>query len=477
MKYLFYFILSVSIGILGFSAATATAATNDFRGVNWADERDNFQDGVIYLSGLDSSDTYESASIVADRVVGQFVSLLGSNTVRMPINESTVFNYWGTYTGAIDKTLEKGKVILCYWAPSNGKPSSMSDFYEMWSTVIDRYADDSNCYFEPINEPYGYSSADLCNFYNDFCNYFLKIPKDRMILDGAGYAQNVQLIGNDSRLDGCLLAVHDYSFFGNLSWLTETQWKTHFQNEVGDYSDRTICTEWGCMMSAGIIDGVSYEKHDYSLTIGDYFFYYCRAISSQLREWNMGSMYWPGLRDGDTYSMTVRTGEGENILLSIVNQSGLDRLKYSWGDDISDTERTIFNSYILIDNRSTNLCIDGMGRNTNGSNAALYSRSYSANQQWLLESVGDYYKIKNRTTGLYLDGAGRTENGSIVVQYGNSASYNQQWNIETDGNYFNIINRATGMYIDGVGATSNGYDLKQYGSSASYNQDWNLIVP
>lgn len=477
MKYLAYFFLSVSISLICFSTATVTAATNDFRGVNWADERDNFQDGVIYVSGLDSSDTYDSASIVADKVVGQFVSLLNSNSVRMPINESTVSNYWGTYTGAIDKALEKGKVILCYWAPSNGKPSNMSDFWEMWSTVINRYGNNSHCYFEPINEPYGYSNQGLCDLYNDFCNYFSNISMGRMILDGAGYAQDVQPIGDDIRLNGCLLAVHDYNFFGSNSWLTETQWKTHLQNEVGNYSYRTICTEWGCPMSAGIDRGIPYEKHDYNSTIGDYYLYYCRAVSSQLREWNMGSMYWPGLRDGDTYSMTTRTGEGGNILLSVVNQSGLDRLRYSWGDNVSNTEKTIFNSYILIANRSTNLCIDGMGRSTSGSNAALYSQSYSTNQHWLLESVGDYYKFKNRTTGLYLDGAGRTENGSIVVQYSSSTNYNQQWNIETNGNYFNIRNRATGMYIDGVGATSNGYDLKQYGGSSSYNQDWSLIVP
>jgi len=30
------------------------------------------------LSGLSLSDTYESASIVADRVIGQFVELLGT---------------------------------------------------------------------------------------------------------------------------------------------------------------------------------------------------------------------------------------------------------------------------------------------------------------------------------------------------------------------------------------------------------------
>ena len=34
--------------------------------------------------------------------MSQFVSKLGANSVRLPINEATVSTYWGTYTGVID---------------------------------------------------------------------------------------------------------------------------------------------------------------------------------------------------------------------------------------------------------------------------------------------------------------------------------------------------------------------------------------
>ena len=84
-------------GSSGFHVQEASAATGSIKGVNWADPEDNFKTGILYVSGLSSSDTYSSASVVADRVVGQFVSLLGSNTVRMPINEATVSGYWSTY--------------------------------------------------------------------------------------------------------------------------------------------------------------------------------------------------------------------------------------------------------------------------------------------------------------------------------------------------------------------------------------------
>jgi hypothetical protein len=158
--------------------------TGGFYGVNWADTRDNFVNGVLYLSGLSSSDTYSSASTVADTVISQMMSLLGSNSVRMPINESTVSSYWSTYTGAIDKALSKGKVILCYWALSGGKPANMTNFWDMWTTVVDKYGTNSNCYFEPINEPYGYSDTALCNLYYSWITKYTSFAQSRVILDG-----------------------------------------------------------------------------------------------------------------------------------------------------------------------------------------------------------------------------------------------------------------------------------------------------
>ena len=69
--------------------------------------RDNFQAGNVYVSGLSATDTYSTASTVADKVVSAFVAQLGTNGVRMPINEATVSKYWSTYTGAIDMALSK----------------------------------------------------------------------------------------------------------------------------------------------------------------------------------------------------------------------------------------------------------------------------------------------------------------------------------------------------------------------------------
>ena len=94
----------------------------------------------------------------------------------MPINEPTVSSYWSTYTGAIDTALSKGNVILAYWAYSNGKPATTAAFNPMWDTVVAKYGSNPNAYFEVINEPYGYSTTDLNNFYNTWLTRYSERP-------------------------------------------------------------------------------------------------------------------------------------------------------------------------------------------------------------------------------------------------------------------------------------------------------------
>jgi hypothetical protein len=316
-----------------------SAATNQFRGVNWADQRDNYVSGVIYVSGLSSSDNYNSASTVADRVISQFMSKLGTNSVKLPINEATVSQYWNTYTGAIDIALSKGKLVLCYWPSAHGaSPANMTNFWNMWTTVINKYGNNSNCYFEVYNEPNNYNKTELGNVYNEWLTRFSTVPKSRVILEGTGMAQNVPDIGSDSRFNGCLFAVHEYSMWGSDTWTTESQWINHFKGYVGNYADRTICTEWGGPMSPGSKNGISYGTLDYSKSPTNYFEAYIRGITSQMRIWQMGSFYWIGLRDGDWYSMTTKSGSGVNITLAVPNQSGLDRMKYSWTDTIQTSD-------------------------------------------------------------------------------------------------------------------------------------------
>ncbi|MDX8035327.1 RICIN domain-containing protein [Lentzea sp. BCCO 10_0856] len=457
-------------GLVTAVSPQAQASTSQFRGVNWADQRDNFVNGVLYPSGLSASDTYSSAATVADRVVGQMYSITGANTVRIPINEPTVANYWGAYTGAIDTALTKGNVILAYWAHTGGRPPNMTAFQQMWDKAIAKYGGNPNAYFEVINEPHGYSTTDLNNMYTSWLARYSTVPRGRVILDGAGLAQNVPAVGGDTRLNGTLLAVHDYSFFAGFE--SETQWADHIASYIGGYAARTIATEWGGAMGPGTKNGVYFDAIDYSIPSGSYMADYVRGVSAKLRSLGMGSVYWPGLRDGDWYSMTSRSGSGPNTTLSLTNPSGLQQLRHAWGLGDGST------GAVEIRNVGTGWYVDGLGR-TSDAAAGQGTGGTSASQRWVVENAGSYVRFRNVVTGLYLDGAGRTANGADAGQRAGSTATSQQWTVVTGtsrGNDVRVRNRATGLYLDGMGRASGSANLGQWSDSNSANQQWRIVA-
>src|SRR5881275_1551724 len=87
----------------------AAAATNAFRGVNWADSRDNYVDGWVIPTGLTAGDSYDSVRAKADGIISGFQQQLGANTVRLPINPQSVnSDWWARYKGAADSALSHG---------------------------------------------------------------------------------------------------------------------------------------------------------------------------------------------------------------------------------------------------------------------------------------------------------------------------------------------------------------------------------
>jgi hypothetical protein len=90
---------------------------------------------------------------------------------------------------------------------------------------------------------------------------------------------------------------------------------------LGSYASRTIVGEWGAAMTTGI---------DYGLdTNTDLSTSYVRAVADVMHSGGMGSCYWPGLRNGDSYSMTTLSN-GSPLELTVTNASGLERVHWAW---------------------------------------------------------------------------------------------------------------------------------------------------
>jgi hypothetical protein len=297
--------------------------TAPIRGVNWADKRDNFVDDNLIPSGLSSDDNYYRSQTKAQSIVNGFKNNMSANTVRLPINYTTVNGYWWSgYQGAIDMALTKGmRVILAYWegaSSKDGKVDNTTEFWAMWTKVIATYGNERGVYFEIFNEPHGYNLTDLTALYAQWLAKYPTVPHGRILVGGTGYCDNLTGVGADSRFADCLLSLHNYAF-----WATRTsaEWRQSWLISIGNYASRTVVTEFGSTMTQG---------KDYNSTVaGDNETDYIQASTSLFREMGIPSVYWPGLRDGDWYSL--QTLDYSTYKLSTTNASGLYRLQYGWG--------------------------------------------------------------------------------------------------------------------------------------------------
>jgi hypothetical protein len=125
-------------------------------------------------------------------------------------------------------------------------------------------------------------------------------------------------VGADSALDGTLLSLHIYPTWA--SYTDEAEWTSDLTGRIGSYTGRTIIDEFGAPMTTGT-DYLT--NHNDGLNQA-----YLAAVTDTARADSMGSVYWAGLKGGDSYSMTERSGTG----LTVNNESGLEQVQWGWGD-------------------------------------------------------------------------------------------------------------------------------------------------
>jgi hypothetical protein len=289
----------------------AAAATSQFRGMNWAVNGDNFSTGPLVIDGLSSSDSNATVQAKANAVFDDMQSTLGINTVRLPINTHTVGTaWWNSYRGVIDAATSRGmKVILAYWedgAASGGRVTNVNAFHAMWSTVESQYASNGLVYFEPMNEPGGYGSAQWRDFAADWLARHASVPDGRVLIGGTGLSQDLRDLCNDSRFASTLFSFHTYAFFyGNNTY---DGWRSNITTRLGSCASRAVATEFGAPMNGGLNYG------DANST--DNFVRFIRAVTQVMRDNSMGGTYWPALGGKlgtigyDWYSMYARTGSG-----------------------------------------------------------------------------------------------------------------------------------------------------------------------
>ncbi|MCC3763338.1 RICIN domain-containing protein [Glycomyces sp. TRM65418] len=458
------------------TASPAAADTSQFRGFNWAVLGDNFVEGPLVLDKLSQSDGYDTVRAKADAIYADMASTMGANTVRLPVNTHTVgTTWWNAYRGAIDAATARGfKVILAYWedgAASGGRITNMSAFNAMWNTVTSQYGSNSLVYFEPMNEPHGYSASEWTNVAASWISSRPSVPKGRILIGGTGYSQDVKPVCADSRLDGTLLSYHHYAFFyGTKDY---AGWVQSFRDGLGSCASRAVLTEFGAPMD----NGLNYA--DAAST--DNFVRHIRAVTDTARQLNMGSTYWPALggkitgNSGyDWYSMFAVGGSGTNLDLTIRNPSGADRIRHGWGDDVGGGSEVTD-----IVSRVSGKCVDVVsGSTANGAEIIQYDCHGRVNQQWELRPVGSgYVQIVSQASGKCLDVNGAsTANNAKAIQWTCGSGTNQQWQVrEAGGGHVELVARHSGKCLDVTGSsTANSARLQQYDCYGGTNQHWTL---
>ncbi|MEV6350952.1 RICIN domain-containing protein [Actinoplanes sp. NPDC051851] len=473
MRARFSFVLVAALlatGIIApFGTGPARAATTGFRGVNWADERDNFVDDTLVLGGLSTSDSYATTQTKANAILTGFVNNLGVNTVRMPVNYPTVSgSYWSSYTGAIDKASSLGlKVILSYWEADSSRDGLIDDttqYWSMWSTIVSKYSSDANVYFEPFNEPYGYTDDGWKTIAAQWLSTYSGVPKGRVIVSGAGYNQRLTTIATDSRFDGTLISRHIYRFF-DTARVTEDSWREALRTSVGSYADRVLITEFGTMMT----DGRDYNTPSST----DNFVAFYRGVAAEARAEGLGTVYWPGVRIADPYRLQEISGSGTALTLSTTNASGRNLLRYSWGLDASGYTAL---THYTVANRNSGKLMDVVSSSTaESAEVKQYTSNGGQNQQWSFEDLGNgYLRVVNRYSGKCLDVASAsTADGANIIQYTCGSGTNQQWSWVASGSYYTLVARHSGKCLDVVSAgTADGTDIDQYTCNGGTNQQW-----
>lgn len=454
----------VAIGTIPVSSFPDTI----MRGVNWADPSDNFKDGFVIPTGLNSKDNYKSTASKAIPILGAFQAI-GANTVRLPINPPSVLSsWWDSYTAVVDEATQRGmKVILCCWESlsyRDGKVDNLEDFWKMWQKVVLKYGNNKDVYFEVINEPFSYSFSELTDLYQQWLSNYAAVPRKRVLLDGTGYAQIVNGIGSDVRFNGCLLSYHNYTWFNGS--LTVADWEGEIL--AINYPERTVVSEFGIPMSS--------NKNYLNTSTNDRDEAYLQGITNILREKKIASVHWPGLRSGDFYSLLTLSPLG----LSINNTSGLKRLQHGWGIDSISGPGTFFDSTALykVVNRKSNKPLQWNKANSrNDLQIIQWDYLPDSKQNWQLLSRGNgYFSIINLDNGKCLDVINASNSASISLQDQKNGSESQQWLITDVGfGYFKIINRSTNLTLDVSNASlNNGEKVIPWIFHGGLNQQWKI---
>jgi hypothetical protein len=328
----------------------------------------------------------------------------------------------------------------------------------MWNTITTTYLSNPLVYFDPMNEPIGYTTADWENIAAKWLTDRPSVPRNRVILAGGGWDWDVQSLCHDSRFDGTYLAFHHYHWDEDIA--TYDGWVSKFKSYIGDCASRTILEEFGATTD----NGLNYD--DPNSTNQEIL--YLRALTATVRELHMGAIWWAGIGGRNISTDSVGPYESLNLQrlfsgsvnlpLRTPNTTALDRLQYAWGG--SGAATTTLTS--TVDGR----CLDVPAGTHDNVQVGTWACGGGTNQQWTRTGSGQITAY-NGEKCLDVYGGGSAD-GTVVGTWSCGGGPNQQWSFYTDGTIRSV---QSGRCLDVNTAT---HQLELWTCNGGTNQQWKV---
>lgn len=291
--------------LAGFAvSATAHGALD---GINFPPTQGTSGTGA-FLPGVYRYD-YSTAQIAA--------STPAFNTMRLGVNVASANDpaVLAKLKSYVDQFPGKRAIIVMFdtltgtqTGHGDGRPNSLNAMGDAWGKVHAVFASYSNVRYEIFNEPFGYSTNNPAAYVRDMKAIITrgKLPESKCILDGMGYANNINLV-----VEGGWTGDLAYHFYPNwVSNHTQQEFSNRAQTDLALWSRRTWVTEFGANLRWNSTNG--YTDTCYETYVGNGKPYSAdvnalRGLDDALRALKArgkgvkGTFAWHGWHNGDSY--------------------------------------------------------------------------------------------------------------------------------------------------------------------------------
>jgi hypothetical protein len=241
------------------------------------------------------------------------------SALRIAVNPPTVFTAgtWEKTRNVVSWARNKGAtVVMCMWGcdtndchndgHGDGLVHDEAASREMWKRIGQTFGKDTGVFFEAFNEPFGYKNAQ--NYMKVMRRITQDLPQDRVVVDGLGYASDVQSIKD---LWPGLLGYHVYPNWCPPGKRRQSDYSNLIQRALHGVAHRVFVTEFGAHVKrhAEDYENSASSSHDVQFFKGVHDGF--AAVKPR------GTFVWHGWNNGDAYSFWGATASARKKLDAI----------------------------------------------------------------------------------------------------------------------------------------------------------------